>query len=321
MQKIDSIKIERYDPNWINIFETESIFIKKALADNWIAIYHVGSTSIPGLASKPRVDIIAVVRDLFFNQSQLEAIGYEYRGSFSIPLRRSFTIREPNRDINLHVFEENDPEIELNLLFRDYLRTHPNARDEYALLKYKLAAEESSHKKNNSMYRAYTLGKHDFIENILKMSGFNKHRFVLCAHHYEWDSARHFRNKYFFGPNGVKDPYTWTFNHPDHAHLVLYKGIEIIGYAHIQFWPNHRVAIRIIVINEDKRNQHEGSKFLALIEKWIKSRGVKSIHAESRQSSLKFYLQNGYSEMPFNDPEDHESDPRDVSVGKVFEEK
>ena len=316
MQKFDGIKIEPYDPEWVNIFEIESAFIKRAVGDNCFAIHHVGSTSIPGLASKPRIDIIAVVRDLFFHQSQLEAI--EYRGGFSIPLRRSFTIREPKREINLHVFEENDPEIELNILFRDYLRKDSNARDEYALLKYKLIAEDSSHIKNNSMYRGYTLGKHDFIAKILKMSGFNKHRFVLCIHRYEWDSAKNFRNKYFFSPNGIEDPYTWTFSHPDHAHLVLYKGIEIIGYAHIQFWPMDRAAIRIIVIDEDKRDQQEGSKFLSLIEKWIKSRGVKSIHAESRQSSLKFYLQNGYAEMPFNDPEEHETDPHDVPVAKIF---
>lgn len=115
-----------------------------------------------GLAAKSKIDIIAVARDLLFDKSQLEDLGYEYRGGFSIPLRRSFTIRTPNRNINLHVFEESDPEIELNILFRDYLRPHPKVRDEYALLKYRLIQEESSHKKNDSMYRGYTLGKHDF---------------------------------------------------------------------------------------------------------------------------------------------------------------
>lgn len=58
--------------------------------------------------------------------------------------------------------------------------------------------------------------------------------------------------------------------------------------------------------------------FLALIEKWLKRLGIKSIHAESRQNSLRFYLKNGYANMPFDDPENHASDPQDVAVGKVL---
>lgn len=317
-KKIDRIEIKPYEANWPNIFKAEAIEIKKALADNCISIHHVGSTSVPGLAAKPKIDIIAVVRNLFFDKSQLETIGYKYRGGFSIPLRRSFTIRNPGRNINLHVLEENDPEIELNILFRDHLRKYPDARDEYALIKYKLISEDSNHEKNDSIYRGYTLGKHDFIQNILKQSGFNKSRFLLCTHITEWNSAKYFRNKYFFGPYGIEDPYTWTFNHEKHAHLVLYQGTEIIGYAHIQFWPDKRAAIRIIAVDEDKRNQNAGSEFLASIEKWLKLLGTRSIHAESRQSSLKFYLKNGYTEMSFNDPEKHESDPHDVSVGKIL---
>jgi GrpB-like predicted nucleotidyltransferase (UPF0157 family)/aminoglycoside phosphotransferase (APT) family kinase protein len=318
MQKIDRVEIKPYDPNWPNAFEKEAALIRQALGDNCIAILHVGSTSVPGLAAKPKIDIIAVVRNLFLDKSQLEAIGYKYRGGFNIPLRRSFTIRTADRNINLHVFEENDPEIELNILFRDHLRGNPSARDEYELLKYKLIAEDSNHEKNDSIYRGYTLGKHDFIQSILNQSGFNKHRFVLCTHHSEWAAVKHFRDTYFFGPHGIEDPYTWTFNHEEHAHLVLYQGTEIVAYAHIQFWPDQRAAIRIIATDENKRNQSFGSKFLTLIEKWLKSLGVKSIHAESRQSSLRFYLKNGYTEVPFNDPENHESDPNDVPVGKVL---
>lgn len=124
-------------------------------------------------------------------------LGYKYRGGFNIPLRRSFTIRTADKNINLHVFKENDPEIELNILFKNHLHKALGTRDEYALLKYKLIAEEFSHEKNNSIYRGYNLGKHDFIQNILKKSGFNKYRFVLCTHTAEWVAAKHFRDIYF----------------------------------------------------------------------------------------------------------------------------
>ena len=239
-------------------------------------------------------------------------------GEYGIPLCRYFQKGLENRIHNIHVFEENDPEIELNILFRDHLRENPSARDEYALLKYKLIAEKSYHQKNHSIYRGYTLGKHDFIQSILNQSGWVKHRFVLCTHHSEWAAAKHFRDIYFFGPHGIDDPYTWTFNHEEHAHLVLYQGTEIVAYAHIQFWPDKRAAIRIIATDENKRNQNSGSVFLALIEKWLKSLEFKSIHAESRKSSLPFYLKNGYTKMSFDDPENHESDPNDVPVGKLL---
>ena len=73
MNKI--IEVVPYDPNWPHIFEKEAALIKKALWDNCIAIHHVGSSAVPGLAAKPKIDIIAVVRNLFFDKSQLEAIG------------------------------------------------------------------------------------------------------------------------------------------------------------------------------------------------------------------------------------------------------
>ena len=73
-------------------------------------------------------------------------MNYEYRGGFNLPLRKSFTYRSPDLNVNLHIFEANDPEVELNLLFRDYLRENVQARDQYAALKYKLLEDDASHK-------------------------------------------------------------------------------------------------------------------------------------------------------------------------------
>lgn len=76
------------------------------------------------------------MRDLLFAENQLTKQGHISRGGFNLPLRRSFDIKDKKADFNLHVFEENDPEIELNILFRDYLRCSPEARSEYEKLKY-----------------------------------------------------------------------------------------------------------------------------------------------------------------------------------------
>jgi GNAT superfamily N-acetyltransferase len=133
----------------------------------------------------------------------------------------------------------------------------------------------------------------------------------------EWDAAKHLRNKYFFIPGGMEDPYTWTFEHPDHAHLVLYQGTKIIGYTHIQFWPDNRAAMRIIVLEEDCRRKGLGSTFLAMCEKWLNHLGCTSLHVESHPNAFAFYQQNGYVDMPFNDPDGYESDPNDIPLGKV----
>jgi GrpB-like predicted nucleotidyltransferase (UPF0157 family)/GNAT superfamily N-acetyltransferase len=306
-----------YYPEWPQIFEAEAKVIREALGDNCIEIHHIGSTSVPGLAAKPKIDVIAVVKNPSIVAQQLEKVDIQYRGEYNIPLHYGFSKRG-TIDFNLHVYEEWHPEIELNICFRDYLRANNDARDTYARLKYELLSDESSFTKSNSDFSNYTLRKGEYIRTVLKEAGFNRLRMLKCNDQMEWNAAKYFRDTYFFSPLGIDDPYTWTFNHPEHAHLVLYQGTEIIGYAHIQFWPEDRAAIRILVIDEAKRNKKAGSVFLSLCEKWLKVSGVKSIHAESRPTSLGFYVKNGYIEMPFNDGDGHESDPQDIAVGKIL---
>lgn len=312
------IKIVPYNPNWPLLFKQEAEKIKSALGDTFIAIYHIGSTSVEGLTAKPKIDIIAEVSSLNFSHKRFTLLDYEYRGAFNLPLQKSFTYRSKALNVNLHIFEENDPEIELNLRFRDYLRTHYKERDRYAKLKHQLIEDELSHKKCDTLFRGYTLGKHYFIQKILKKSGFNRLRFVICAHYSEWDAAKDFRNKYFFKPNNIKDPYEWTFKHPDHKHLILYEGVSIVGYAHVQLWSKNRAAIRIIVIKEEKRENNYGRKFMSLIEKWLKQEDYKSIHTESSPKALGFYEKLGYSPMPFNDPDNHQSCCEDIAMGKAL---
>jgi GrpB-like predicted nucleotidyltransferase (UPF0157 family) len=315
---VQQISIIPYNPDWPKQFEVEAEKIQQVLGENFIAIHHIGSTSVPGLSAKDIIDIACVIRNL--DQAVSTLNNYTFKGEYNIPLRYFFWKNIDSSKVNLHVYEEGHPEIELNLTFRDYLRLDSKARDEYAELKAQLLQEESSHYKSHSSFTNYTLRKGDFIRKVLKQAGFNRFRMLKCNDETEWAAAKIFRTKYIFKPYGIEDPYIWTFNHPEHAHLVLYQGTEIIGYAHIQFWPGNRAAMRIIVIEEDKRKQNAGSIFLVFIEKWLKSLEVKSIHAESRQSSLRFYLKNGYTEMPFNAPEEHESDPSDIAVGKILGE-
>lgn len=152
----------------------------------------------------------------------------------------------------------------------------------------------------------------------LNQAGFDGLCMRFCTHHDEWKAARHFRNKYFFDKVPMEDPYTWTFDHKDHVHFVLYQGTEIVGYAHLQLWPEQRSALRIIVIDELYRNQGLGGHFLTLCERWLKEKEYKTFHTQSSPDAYNFYRKQGYTEMPFNDPDGYESDPQDIDMGKVL---
>ena len=217
------IQIVPYDSDWPLQFAVEKENILKALGDNCISVHHIGSTAVPGLAAKPRIDIMVVAKQRGTTIESLASIGYEYRGEFNIPLHYGFRKRG-GIEFNLHVYEADHPDVELLLLFRDYLRAHPEARDEYAVLKQKLLEADTSFEKNSSIYTGYTLGKNDFICNILEKAGFNQLRFMKCTHFSEWEAAKQFRQKYFFGKHDIQDPYTWTFNHEEHIHFILYMG-------------------------------------------------------------------------------------------------
>lgn len=134
----------------------------------------------------------------------------------------------------------------------------------------------------------------------------------------ESEIAKDFRNRYFFNPIGIEDPYTWTFDHKEHIHLLMYQEKKALGYAHIQLWKENRAALRIIVIDEDVRNNGLGSLFLSLCEDLLKKMGCKSLHVQASPKALCFYRKNNYVSMPFNDPDNYESDPLDTPVGKIL---
>ena len=82
------VVISDYDPAWPEEFRREAAAIARILGDNLTAIHHIGSTAVPGLAAKPIIDIMPVVRSLGAvdgSRAALESLGYEYLGEFGIP--------------------------------------------------------------------------------------------------------------------------------------------------------------------------------------------------------------------------------------------
>ena len=139
------IVVTEYNPAWPGDFAREADAIRELLGENCVAIHHIGSTAVEGLAAKPIIDIMPVVRRLSAVDSAapaLKRLGYEYLGEFGIPGRRYLRKGGDERTHQVHIFAWDDAEnINRHLAVRDYLRTHPAERDAYAALKLRLSAQ------------------------------------------------------------------------------------------------------------------------------------------------------------------------------------
>ncbi len=119
-----NIVVRSFNSDWPRIFETEATLIKEALGTNCSAIHHIGSTSVPGLAAKPIIDMIGVIKDRAKVIEPLECLGLTYKSEYNIPMRLYF-LRSEGVQISLYVYEEGHPEIELKLsMFKRYSATH-----------------------------------------------------------------------------------------------------------------------------------------------------------------------------------------------------
>jgi GrpB-like predicted nucleotidyltransferase (UPF0157 family) len=108
----------------------------RVLGPSLVAVHHIGSTSVPGLAAKPIIDLMPLVTslaDLDRQRRQVERLGYSWHGELGIAGRRYCTLCDGvgARLVHLHCFEAASPHVERHLAFRDYLRAHPEAAADY----------------------------------------------------------------------------------------------------------------------------------------------------------------------------------------------
>jgi GrpB-like predicted nucleotidyltransferase (UPF0157 family) len=137
------IVLVEYDETWPRLFEREAERIRGALGERALVIEHAGSTSVPGLAAKPIIDIILAVPDSSDEPAyapSLEAAGYVLR--IREPEWHEHRVfKGPDTNVNLHVFTEGSSEIARMLAFRDRLRDDPQERGLYERTKRELAAQ------------------------------------------------------------------------------------------------------------------------------------------------------------------------------------
>ena len=158
------VEVVPYDPAWPGQYEAEAAQLAAVFGDELAAIHHMGSTSVPGLAAKPIIDILPEVRDVQrvddLNEAMIAA-GYAPKGENGIAGRRFFTKTVDGlRRFHVHVFQAGDPEIERHLALAQYLRAHPEEAAAYGRLKQELAERFSAD------IVGYMDGKNDFVQEM-----------------------------------------------------------------------------------------------------------------------------------------------------------
>jgi GrpB-like predicted nucleotidyltransferase (UPF0157 family) len=164
------IVIAAYDAAWPATYEAERRRIQRAIGEWLLQIEHVGSTSVPGLAAKPIIDIMPGLRSLADAPHivpAMQSLGYQYVSEYEaqIPERRYFVRPggEENRGRHLfhvHAVETTSEFWRRHLAFRDWLRAHPEDCRAYAELKQHLAVQHGCDRDG------YTSAKTDFIRGI-----------------------------------------------------------------------------------------------------------------------------------------------------------
>jgi GrpB-like predicted nucleotidyltransferase (UPF0157 family) len=162
----EPVTVRPYDPVWPARFENERCLLQRVLGEFITGgIHHVGSTSVPGLDAKPVIDILAGIADLDAAHPCIDLLGplsYLY-APYRVDEMLWFCKPHPaRRTHHLHLVPTGSARYRAELLFRDYLREHPDARADYARIKHDLAVRYRHDRE------AYTKGKTAFVQEILR---------------------------------------------------------------------------------------------------------------------------------------------------------
>ncbi|WP_026906483.1 GrpB family protein [Paucisalibacillus globulus] len=158
------VRLTDFSQKWIELFQAEAEFLKNIFGDEVIQFEHFGSTSVRGLKAKPVIDMMAIVKDIHiidtFNEKML-SLGYDVAGKWGIKGRRLFRKGGINRTHHIHFYQVDNPEIKRHLIFRDYLRLHPEEVATYSSFKVELAQRFETTSE-------YSPAKKDFVKELEK---------------------------------------------------------------------------------------------------------------------------------------------------------
>jgi GrpB-like predicted nucleotidyltransferase (UPF0157 family) len=160
----DPILIVDYDVRWPALFAERAAAMRERLGDVALRIDHIGSTAVPGLAAKPIIDVqisVASFEPLDAFRAPLEGLGYVFRADNRERTKRYFREAPGTRRTHVHVRRAGSFSEQLALLFRDFMRAHPDWAQRYAALKIELAERHADDR------AAYTDAKRPFTWEAL----------------------------------------------------------------------------------------------------------------------------------------------------------
>lgn len=136
------VRLSDFNENWAKLYQDEADFLRTIFTDEIVRFEHFGSTSVPGLQAKPVIDMMCIVNDInhvdLYN-NKMNQLGYDVAGDSGIPGRRLFRKGGEERTHHIHFYQTDNPQIERHLIFRDYLRCHPEEVARYSRFKEELA--------------------------------------------------------------------------------------------------------------------------------------------------------------------------------------
>lgn len=155
-----------HDERWKCEYELTAKTIHGILGENIMAVYHIGSTAIRGIAAKPILDINVAVKSIEgIDIAGMERSGYEPCGEAGVPGRCLFVLRQGDLSLHhIHCYAAGHSELLEGVLFRDYLNAHPDRAVAYGALKEALAAKYPDDRVR------YTDGKAHFIRETIELA-------------------------------------------------------------------------------------------------------------------------------------------------------
>jgi GrpB-like predicted nucleotidyltransferase (UPF0157 family) len=138
------VDVVPYSDQWPRAFDRVAQVLRSALVEVPSArVEHVGSTSVPGLAAKPVIDVDVIVdeADVPAAVAALEAVGYTHRGDLGVTGREAFSAPDDDPRRHVYVCTAGTLNVRNHLAVRDVLRRRDDLRDEYAAVKVGLAAD------------------------------------------------------------------------------------------------------------------------------------------------------------------------------------
>jgi GrpB-like predicted nucleotidyltransferase (UPF0157 family)/GNAT superfamily N-acetyltransferase len=292
-----AIVVVDYDLTWPQQFERERARIASALGASALGIEHIGSTSVPGLAAKPVVDVLVIVADPEDEAAFAPALivaGYEVR--VREPAHRLF--RTPGRDVHVHVRAVTDPEVDRHLLFRDRLRQSPEDRYRYEQLKRTLARrtwDDMNH---------YADAKGRLIEEILA----GARGPVRPAAPGDADAIAPLLGElgYPTDPREVGARLTDLLQRDGEGALVYDRDGDTVGLltwqlTHLIYRSAPQLRITALVVRSDQRRRGVATELLAAVERIASEQGCIRLELTTRPrraDAAALYESAGFEERP-----------------------